>query len=1059
MARTKGLRVSKNSIFISILAIAVGATIAGFGAETVSAASVTTAWQAGAFDVDTPNLVRQADIVLGQPNTAAIQFVGLGNGTLGLAVWAANGFTAQLNRVDTLPGRKSPGWLTIPGLSAMTNAPDFSGYLDVYNATLHESGGGMTATIYLRADKDELVVDVTGANPSSTQTAAVNLWSGRSPQAAVSGSIGTLAETWVDNAPTTGSGQTFGSLAAVTAGGRNVVASVTGSTGVQVAFNPNSDGSFRVVVGAPTWTGGNAATTASTLLGSDATATSTALSAAHIAWWNSYWAGTGMVKLSSADGSAQYLEKLRTLYYYYAAAERGGSIPGSQAGLADLFNYFQDSVQWYAAAFWFWNLRMQVAANIGGGQGALLNAPVFNLYTSNLANLVSWTEANMGGLPGVCVPETMRFNGNGYQSDSNPDQTASCDENIAPTWNGMTVTTGAEIGLWIWRQYQVTKDTTFLTTNYPLMRDAAEFLLAFASKRPGGLLHTVSNAHEDQWTVQDPTNTIAAMSALFAATISAAHTLETDSALVARLQTAASELPLFARTDAATHQQLLTSASDDASTTVLGESYQPTALVHNSENDDLEPVWPYNLIGDNSALTAIAKRTYAARVNGTLSNDWSFDAVDAARLGLASEVGTDMVALTENYQAYSNGLSAWQGTPQQNPYVEQSANVALAVNESLVQDYDGLLRIAPALPSGWDVDATLPIQNKDTVSLQVHGGVIGTVAITAGSNGTVSIRNPWPGQSVNVVDGVNESTVIVAATTASQFGIRTVAGHSYLVQQVANPVSGMTVAELTDTPATAASHLGKAQIGLDPVAGRTGHITGPGGLCADDAGAITTNGNPILLWPCGSQVNQAWAIANNGEIQTLAGCMTVGTGNAVEWSACTGATSQSWTHKPNGSLVSTSGGLCLTDPSFGGAGTHLNVATCSGATTQVWTLPTGPVAIVGDGGLCADDSGAKTTNGNPIVLWTCSGAANQSWTIANNGEIQTLGGCMTVGSANAVQWATCTGATTQTWANQPNGTIVNTGSGLCLDDPAAGGAGTNLIVYACSGAANQLWKR
>jgi len=941
----------------------------------------------------------------------------------------------------------------------MTNAPDFSGYLDVYNATLHESGGGMTATIYLRADKDELVVDVTGANPSSTQTAAINLWSRRSPQAAASGSIGTLAETWVDNAPTTGSGRTFGSLAAVTASGRHVVASVTSSTGVEVTFNPNTDGSFRVVVGAPTWTGGNATTTATTLLGSDATATSTSLSAAHIAWWNSYWAGTGIVKLSSADGSAQYLEKLRTLYYYYAATERGSSIPGSHAGLADLFNYSQDSIGWYPAAFWFWNLRMQVAANIGGGQSALLNAPVFNLYTSNLANLMSWTQANMGGRPGVCVPETMRFNGNGYQSDTNPDQTASCDENIAPTWNGMTVTTGAEIGLWIWRQYQVTNDKAFLTTNYPLMRAAAQFLLAFPSKKSDGLLHSVSNSHEDQWDVQDPTTTIAAMTALFPATISAAQTLDTDAALVAELETAETELPQFARTDAATHKELLTVANDGASTTVLGQSYQPTAPVHNSENDDLEPVWPYNLIGDNDPLTAIATRTYSARVNGLVSNDWSFDAVDAARLGLGSQVGTDMVTLTENYQVYSNGLSAWQGTAGTNPSIEQAANVALAINESLVQDYDGLLRIAPALPAGWDADATLPIQHKDTVSVQVHEGVLGTVAIAAGSTGTVNIRNPWPGQSVDVVDGSDESTVIVAATKASQFAIPTVTGHSYLVQPVANPVSGMTVAQLTDTPATTASYLGRAQIGLAPVAVRTGHVTGSGGLCVDDSGAIKTNGNPILLWPCSSAVNQTWAIANNGEIQTLGGCMTVGTGNAVQWSACTGATNQTWTHEPNGTLVSTSGGLCLTDPGSSGAGTDLKVATCSGAATQVWALPTGPIAIIGYGGLCADDSGAKTTNGNPIVLWTCSGAANQSWTIANNGEIQTLGGCMTVGSGNAVQWSTCTGATTQIWANQPNGTIVNTGSGLCLDDAAAGGSGTNLIAYACSGAANELWAR
>src|SRR5581483_6015737 len=137
----------------------------------------------------------------------------LGNGTLGAAVWAANGLTAQLNRADTLPARKSPGWVQIPGLSQITSASDFHGVLDPYDGVLTETGGGMTATIYTRADKDEFVVDVTGADPSSTQTATVNLWSGRTPAAAASGKIATLSETWVDSNATTGSGRTFGSLA------------------------------------------------------------------------------------------------------------------------------------------------------------------------------------------------------------------------------------------------------------------------------------------------------------------------------------------------------------------------------------------------------------------------------------------------------------------------------------------------------------------------------------------------------------------------------------------------------------------------------------------------------------------------------------------------------------------------------------------------------------------------------------------------------------------------------------------------------------------------------
>jgi hypothetical protein len=101
---------------------------------------------------------------------------------MAVSVWrrgAANGFTAQLNRNDTWPDRKSPGQVVIPGLRKLTAASDFQGYFDVYDATLHESGGGMTLTAYLRADTAQLVVDVTGADPGSTQTAQVKLWSGR----------------------------------------------------------------------------------------------------------------------------------------------------------------------------------------------------------------------------------------------------------------------------------------------------------------------------------------------------------------------------------------------------------------------------------------------------------------------------------------------------------------------------------------------------------------------------------------------------------------------------------------------------------------------------------------------------------------------------------------------------------------------------------------------------------------------------------------------------------------------------------------------------------------
>src|SRR5580692_3040098 len=100
--------------FLAVATVLVTAALGG--APPASAATGTTAWQNGAFSVNTAGVVSRSDIVLGRPNSAGAQSLPLGNGSLGVAEWAANGFTAQLNRSDTMPSRLSPGQVTIPGL-------------------------------------------------------------------------------------------------------------------------------------------------------------------------------------------------------------------------------------------------------------------------------------------------------------------------------------------------------------------------------------------------------------------------------------------------------------------------------------------------------------------------------------------------------------------------------------------------------------------------------------------------------------------------------------------------------------------------------------------------------------------------------------------------------------------------------------------------------------------------------------------------------------------------------------------------------------------------------
>lgn len=817
------------ALWSAMLAALAGMVLAGSG-PAGAATGATTAWRHGAFQLDPAGVVSRSDVVLGAPNLDPTASMPLGNGSLGVAAWAAGGFTAQLNRSDTMPDRKSPGQLNIPGLSVISHAADFSGRLDLTDGVLHESGGGMSMKAWVATGKDELIVEVAGADPHIPQTATINLWSGRKPAAAVSGKVGTLAETWVDGGPPIGSGQTFGSLAAITAGGRHVSATVAGPTQVKVSFTPHADGTFRVVVASPGWTGGNAARTAAKLIGDDATARASSLMSAQDRWWDRYWTHSGLIEMNSADGSAAYIENLRTLYLYEEAASmKKGIYPGSQAGEADMFAWNKDTQTWTPSAYWLWNLRTQISANMSSGNYDL-NTPIFDMYANDTAAIEAWTKLAMGGRPGSCVPETMRFNGNGLDIP-----TGNCSEASSPNWNALDISSGPEVALYMWQQYQATGDRKTLKKYFPFMKSTAVFQLAYQSVGPDGLLHANANAHETQWAVQDPTTDIAVDRTLFPIIEQAAKELgtarTTDAALVKRVHQAQSEIPPYPRTDQATRTALLnphytqaeTAAADATGTDMIAISYQPTAARQNGENIELEPLWPWNTVSDqDSNLFALEQRSYAHRPNKG-GNDWSMDAIDAARLQNPAEVRSDLISLTEGHQVYPNGFADLGNSVGYQPYIEQESGVATAVAEALAQDYDGIIRFAPAWPADWDGSGSVYIQDNGKVDVQVRGGQLVTAAIEAGGNGTLRVKNPWAGQRVEVVDG-RTGHVVVAPSTRDLLKVPVRAGRSYLVQRVSAPTGALPYAQVTGTAPTAARHLGGVQLGLDTTA-RSGTAT------------------------------------------------------------------------------------------------------------------------------------------------------------------------------------------------------------------------------------------
>ncbi len=785
--------------------IALLSSLAAFPQSTSSAP--TTAWQNGRFHIDTAGVIHRSDIVLGRANTDASQAMPLGNGRLGVAVWSAEGLTAQLNRADTLPDRLSPGQVVIPGLSTLTGAADYSGSLDLYDGEMREQGCGMTATTYVEPSTDTLVVDITGANPNQPQTAQLRLWAPRTPQAAARGSIAFLSQAWVDNKNPGASGRHFGSLAAITAQARNVTASVTDSLTVTVSFTPFADGHFRILVAAPHYDGTQ---DAQSILRPQLISASPD---AHRLWWHAYWNRAAAIKVTSADGAGEYMENLRNIYLFAAAAERGVEYPGTQAGVADMLSSARDAHRWDSSAFWHWNLRMQVAANIGAGLPDL-NEPYFNLYREGLPAIEAWTRDHMAGRPGACIAETMRFNGVGieYESSWKPISLAhDCDADWRPYYNARTLSTGAEVSLWIWQQYLSTHDRAFLAKNYPVMAAAARFLLAYQKPGSDGLLHTSpSNAHETQWDVTDPTTDIAAAMAFYPATIQAAKLLGKDAELIQQMQAALGKIPSFPRTQLSGTRTLLPPSADNVGQDMIAESYLPGAENHNAENIGLETVWPYDLIGDTSPLFPLARRTYENRLFKAVA-DWSFDPIQAARLGLGSEVGSTLISVTKQSQHTVNGFANWDKQYGEF-YVEETGIVADALQEALVQDYDGLIRIAPAVPPGWDFDGSVFVRGKTRVDVQVRSGIVTTAIIEVGTAGSIQVRNPWPGQPVNVVSDAGAR--VVKADPGSVLRFSGASGVRYRLANLGAPTTDESFAPVSGEPAREAKQMGPVQIGI-----------------------------------------------------------------------------------------------------------------------------------------------------------------------------------------------------------------------------------------------------
>jgi len=445
----------------------------------------------------------------------------------------------------------------------------------------------------------------------------------------------------------------------------------------------------------------------------------------HCRYWRNFW------NKSRVDLPDPMLERLwyLGLYALDCSCGRGAHLYQQACGLNGLWDTCPPS-RW--GSTWYWDINIEQA--------------FWPIYTANHLEI---GNCFYDGLESY-IPAARKFAEEFYQLEGIATDYPHTFYNCIWPWCAQ----------YFWWHYKYSGDIEFLRRRaYPLFREILRFYEGrLRWDEDAEEYHIFPDISPEQGPLtRNSTITVACLKFLLRCAIEANGILGEDPAEAERWNELLSHLPAYPRGEREGFGEVIKDSEWAAVDMRLG---------HPSLSMPLYPIGEFSKRGDRET-GELWLRTwhYAERRSAISTHNFGWLAAAAARLGLAEEVLSTLYERGIDLQMRANGMFAEETDrwiqaclvtvePVHNPALtEGNSSLVAAINEMLLQSFDRVIEVFPAVPESWEDVAFegFLAEGGFEVSARRESGRTVEVFILSRLGGPLTVVNPFPGEELKIL--------------------------------------------------------------------------------------------------------------------------------------------------------------------------------------------------------------------------------------------------------------------------------------------------------------------